>query len=366
MKIGLPEIKIMFQQMTQHKGRANTSVVCIVLKDNAEKGLHILRSVGDIPAGLSEDNKKRLKEVFIGGTRTEKVGSALYEVALRPMKVIALVEASETAIGDMLAKVEDQEFNVFCMPGASAEEVKAIVTFIDKLNGLGMGCIAVVNDKSELNNSNIVNFVTDVEVDGEKITAANYVSRIAGIIAGVPLTQAVTHQILPEVTVPTMTKAAADDAINKGQLIITNIAGKARIARGVTSLKEKPAEDKEDPFRKIKLRQIYNFLNNSMRKVLIDEYLGIKGNSYDDKVLLCNAITTGLFAESAKQGLIREGAYMEIDVNEQKAYLRQVGYDVDVMTDDEVRKADTGSKVFLRGFCSGIDAMEDFTINMGI
>ena len=361
--IGSPKIKISFEKLVRNAGKkAGTGVVLMLLKDSADNGLHILRSAEEIPSGLSEDNKKYIKQCFIGGSNEIRTGEYLERVALTPSQVIVHVAGVEADLTKELANLEDKEFNIFCMPGAQELDIPKITAFIDKMNGAGVACMAVVSSKS-VNNANIINFKTNLTVAGESVTPDKYVARIAGIIAGVPLAQSVTYQVLDEVKAPTTDNSTADTAINKGELIVMNISGKPRIARGVTSL---VSEDEEEPFRKIKLKRIYNFINNSIRKVLVNEYLGKVPNTFDNKVLLCSAIKTGLLDEMVKEGLLAEGSLVDIDVNKQKAYLKQIGKNVDSMSDEEVRKANTNSRVFLKIHVSAIDAMEDFDIAIGI
>ena len=57
---------------------------------------------------------------------------------------------------------------------------------------------------------------------------------------------------------------------------------------------------------------------------------------------------------------------MEIDVERQRAYLQSQGTDVDEMTNQEIKEADTGSHVFLLVKCKILDAIEDIDVNIEI
>jgi hypothetical protein len=53
---------------------------------------------------------------------------------------------------------------------------------------------------------------------------------------------------------------------------------------------------------------------------------------------------------------------MEINVEKQRAYLESIGVDTTEMDDQAVKEANTGSRVFLKGSVSILDAIEDVDI----
>ena len=50
----------------------------------------------------------------------------------------------------------------------------------------------------------------------------------------------------------------------------------------------------------------------------------------------------------------------------QKKYLKEIGADVDSMSEQELKEANTKSKVFIAIKLKGVDAMEDFYININV
>ena len=96
-----------------------------------------------------------------------------------------------------------------------------------------------------------------------------------------------------------------------------------------------------------------------------DNYIGKYENSYDSKCILITAIKdyfTGLEAE----GVLEAGSVVEIDIPAQKAYLKSEGVDVAGMTDEQIARASTGSKVFLRASIRIFEAIEDVDLSIEI
>lgn len=91
-------------------------------------------------------------------------------------------------------------------------------------------------------------------------------------------------------------------------------------------------------------------------------YIGNYPNSYDNKCLLITAIK-GYLKQLEDKGWIEKGkSVMEINVEKQKAYLESVGVDTTDMDEQAIKEANTGSKVFLKGSVSILDAIEDVDI----
>lgn len=81
--------------------------------------------------------------------------------------------------------------------------------------------------------------------------------------------------------------------------------------------------------------------------MIIDDYIGKVTNSYDNKCLLIVAIKSYL-EELEKSALIESDSTVEIDFEAQKSYLKSKGVDLSYMTLQEIKEANTGSKVFFK------------------
>ena len=95
-----------------------------------------------------------------------------------------------------------------------------------------------------------------------------------------------------------------------------------------------------------------------------DSYLGKYANTYDNKCLLLSAI--GNYFEKLKTEGVLEKYSVEIDTEANRKYLKDKGMDVEAMTDDDVKQANTGSYVFLKATLSILDAIEDIVLPITI
>ena len=365
--MGIPEINIKFKEETKKLAtKAERGIVAILLKDSTEVGLHTIKNIDDIPVGLSETNKGLINDVLLGNTQERREGSTLTEITYRPNKVIAYVINTSGGTTDEALKVMESEiFNIICYPDAQAEDDTKILDFTKKMNNLGSAVMCVIAPTPPSDYENAINWATDkVKRGGTTISKKKYCGRIAGLIAGTPYTQSITYAKLLDLTeIPVQTKEEADNSINGGNLIAIQKAGAIRIARGVTSLTTTDRQTKGESFKKIKLQLTKNYINNTIMKVISDFYLGKVSNSYNNKILLNNEISAFL-DEISKEELIEANHTVDINVEKQKAYLKSKGMDVSAMDENEIKRANTGSHVFIKIHAVDIDAMEDFDIEI--
>ena len=64
--------------------------------------------------------------------------------------------------------------------------------------------------------------------------------------------------------------------------------------------------------------------------------------------------------------LLDKGSECEIDIEAQRLYLIGKGVDVETMSDDEIKTANTGDQVFLKINAKILDAIEDIAIEIVI
>lgn len=349
--MGLPQIDISFAQLGKTASdRSARGIVALVLKDTTHS-IFTVQEEGDIPEGLKASNKKLLK-LAIKGNRNA------------PNKVLVYALASDGNIDDALNYFESQEFTLFCMPEASTEKTK-IKAFLNKMNAVVRYKVDGLMFGEVANKEEIINVTaTGVEFDGEVASNADVLARIAGMLEGTPLHEAVTYAVLPDATkVENITKEQADSRIDAGELILVREMGKIRIARGVNSLTD---NSKGDAFKKIKLRKIMNLIHNDIRRVLVDRYIGKVPNSYDNKCLLITEINNYL-AELAKEQLIQADYSVGIDLEAHRKYLiDNTNLDVANMTEQEIKEANTKSFVFLAIKVKLLDSIEDVDVKIAI
>lgn len=349
--MGLPIIDISFKQLAKSAViRSQRGIVALILKDTTKASLTVFDE-GDIPSNLTEENQALIKDVLKGS----------------PNKIELFVLGTEGEISEALTYFEGVEFNLMCMPSAETSDVTAIKSFIKKMNDVvKYKCDAIlVNEKAD--SEAIINYTAkNIVVDGKSVTTANHSARIAGLIEGTPLHQSITFATLSDVdSIENLTKEEADRRIDAGELILIREMGKVRVSRGVNSLTSL-TDIKGNAFQKIKLRKILNLIHNDLRRVIVEKYVGKVPNNYDNKCVLITEIKNYL-DELATEQLIEKVNTVGIDLIAQKKWLKDnTNLDVNVMSEQEIKEANTQSNVFIAISLKVVDAMEDIVVSVEI
>lgn len=360
--MGLPQISIEFKtQGVSAIKRGERGIVMLILNDVTALGLHDMYSPDDIPTGLSAKNKEQIALAMRGGVKP-------------PLKVVVYVYDTNQSgsLASSLKAIEMVQWDYLAIPDYQAEDEAIVLPQVkswrDNLNKRIKAILPNVKGQHEgIINSTTASFtVRKGTADEQTFSTAEYCSRIAGLLAGTPLTISATYQVLPEVDfVPTKTKGELDAAVEAGEFICFHDGEKVKVARAVNSLTEF-IEGKSEDFSKIKLVDIQDLIHTDIYKTVEDYYIGKYSNSYDNKCLLVNAIQ-GYFESLELAGFLDPGkSRVEIDVEEQRAYLKSMGMDVSKMNDQQIKEANTKDKVYLKGNCKILDAIEDFKLKINI
>ena len=349
--MGLPIIDISFKQLAKTVAiRSQRGIVALILKDTTKASLTVFDE-GDIPSELTEENQALIKDVLKGS----------------PNKIELFVLGADNEISEALTYFEGVEFNLMCMPQGEGGDITAIKSFIKKMNDVvKYKCDAILaNEKAD--SEAIINYTAkDIVVNGEEVTTANHTARIAGLIEGTPLHQSITYSVLKDVeAIENLTKEEADSRIDAGELILVREMGKVRVARGVNSLTTL-TDVKGNAFQKIKLRKTLNLIHNDLRRVIVEKYIGKVPNNYDNKCILITEIKNYL-DELATEQLIEKVNTVGIDLIAQKKWLKDnTNLDVNVMSEQEIKEANTQSNVFIAISLKVVDAMEDIVLAVEI
>lgn len=361
--MGLPDIVIEFSKKAVVAIQSGTlGVVGIIIKDANNKGATVLRGVDEIPTGdnaYTEANTAYIERAFLGA----------------PSKVI--VYALPTTAEDY-----SEAFKYFAgnkvnylvgAPDITPEEATAMATWIKgiRANSVRRPVAVLPNtegDSRAVINFSVVNATEDdkIEVGENSYTEAEYCSRIAGLIAGIDLKISATFKPLNEVTaIPTAEDEDVDKAVDEGKLTLYNDGERIVIARGVNSLTTVSEVETED-LKKIKINAVQDLIETDIYGTINRSYIGNYSNSYDNKCLLITAIKgylRGLEATEGGRGYLKaDSSSIEINVAKQKQYLESIGVDTSEMSEQAIKEANTGSKVFLKGTISILDAIEDVDI----
>lgn len=353
--MGLPKIDITFETAAGETiARLERGVVGVIVKDSAAGGGHTLTDEQQIPAGLGADNRAYVQNAFIGYVN-------------RPGKVLLYVLEPEAAsLAEALAWFGLQVPDYLVGPAdCTADEAGEIAAWVGARRQENKKAKAVLPGKAA-DNEAIINFVTeDIKVGARTYAPAAYCSRMAGLIAGTPLTISCTYAPVPEVEdVKRLTAAELDAAVDEGKLILFHDGKKVKVGRGVNSLVT-TTQGKGSAFKKIKIVETLDTIQTDVRLAIADSYIGKYANSYDNKCLLMAAIK-GYFESLEQEGALKEGSLVEIDMGKQRSYLAAQGIDVSAMSDLAIKKADTGDKVFLKATIKILDAIEDVDLSVSM
>lgn len=348
--MGLPSINISFVQKAQTAvRRSENGVVLLLIEDETkETTSYSYAYAADVDSKeFSAENLPLIKMAFEGG----------------PKKVlIERVTAAELEAG--LKKLTVKEFNWLACIGETITtdvNIKKVATWITEQRKANKTFKAVLPQATaeQYNDAGIVAFATDGIVCGAKTyKRAEFCPRIAGILAGMPMTRSATYYTIPEASAIT---EAADPAaeIKKGSMILINDGENVRIASGNNSYHILTDGDTED-LQSIKIIEGMDMIRDDIRTTFRDNYIGLN-NSYDNKSLFVGAVRQ-YFSELMKQGVLYDeyNNTAEIDVDAQRAYLA-TKYDVTEMTDEQILTANTGKNVYVRADVQFTDAIENLT-----
>ncbi|WP_300605405.1 phage tail sheath C-terminal domain-containing protein [uncultured Oscillibacter sp.] len=375
-KLTMPTLTILFQQRAQTTiARSRKGVAALIVRDALTAGeAWSLTSTGQIPEKLGKVNQDAIRRVFKGGVNPPRkvLVYCLGEEDTMESGTGVQAEGGESTPEEprpgsgaaALRWLGTQRFDYLAGPADLSEAEAAVIQewIIQKreddhviFKAVLPGCAA--------DSEGVVNFTASgIQVGGDVFDAAGYCGRVAGLIAGTPMKQSVTYAALPEVEdIHRLSALEEDEAVGRGELILTHDGEKVKLGRGVNSLTN--TTGRSEVWRKIKIVELLDLLQWDLRLAIQDNYIGKFQNSYDNKLLLITAVKLYLQA-LAKDQLIEDNFSCDIDVEEQDAYLQSVGVATAEMTEQQIREANTGTYVFLVVDIRPIDAIEDVRIKI--
>ncbi len=352
--MGLPEILIEFKAKAETAvRRSENGIVAVILRDDTKTGEGNLsykyQTAADygLASSWTTTSRRYLNLVFAGS----------------PKNVLVERIGADESYDDALARLKNKKWNWLAIPGLAEDDAQDIADWIIAQRNSKKSFKAVLPNCS-VNHEGIVNFTTDgIKCGAYNYSTAEFCARIAGLLAGLSMTESATYQVLADVTAITES-ITADADIDAGKFILINDGEKIKVGRGVNSLATLSGDKTED-MKKIKIIEGMDLMRDDIRSAFESNYIGIN-NSYDNKVMFVAAINQ-YFDGLVRQGILYGEAenIADIDVAAQRDWLAQ-RYDVSEYSDDDIRKAKTGSYVFVTANVTFCDAIEDlnFAINM--
>ena len=361
------------EQEVIDKLTVNTSAICgkaitgQAITGNIEKqevieNPFVIYTTDDIPSELSENNKDYITKCLLG-----------YVTA--PYRVKVYLQAKGKTGADKwqesLKKIAAERWDYLAIPTIEEEQLETVGTWIKTNRENKYKKVKAVLPGYDGDYEGIINFSNKTTKTATKTyTPAEYTARIAGLIAGTPMTISATYAPLSEVIdCDKYDLDENDEKVNNGEFFIWYDGTKYKMSRAVNSLVT-TTEGKQEGYQTIKIVDIMDMIYDDVRTTAQDSYIGKYSNSYDNKCLLIMAIT-GYLKELEKEGLLQANySVVELDTEAIKNYQLQNGlYTKDEladMSDDEINQLDTKKKVFLKGKIKIIDAMEDIELPFDI
>lgn len=358
-KYGLPTLTITFQRAAEDTtSQLKSGVVGVIVRDAEANGVYQLISPTLIPSELGADNIAHIKGAFEGSDRGQ------------PGKVVLLVIATGTEdtsnLEAGLPLLEGVAVDYLAGPPDVTEDELTVLTDWVKAQRKAYKPVKLVRPYGSAGSDDmgiIEVDETDMKDKDGAVTAAEFCARLAGILAGIPVSMSATNVAIPELaSVTKRTKEEQEEAIKAGKLILIHDGIQAKIARAVNSLTTIPKDGAED-WSKIKIVQGMDSISYYLHSTIDSSYVGRYANTYDNKQLLVAAIQDYFNYLEAANVLASGSSFVEVDYDGQLKWLTDNKVDTSGMSRQQVLEAQTGSWVFLR--CGGrlVDAMEDFTIN---
>ena len=322
----------------------------------------VIYTTDDIPSELSENNKDYITKCLLG-----------YVTA--PYRVKVFLQAKGKTGADKwqesLKKIAAERWDYLAIPTIEEEPLETVGTWIKTNRENKYKKVKAVLPGYDGDYEGIINFSNKfIKTATKTYTSAEYTARIAGLIAGTPMTISATYAPLSEVIdCDKYDLDENDEKVNNGEFFIWYDGTKYKMSRAMNSLVT-TTEGKQEGYQTIKIVDIMDMIYDDVRTTAQDSYIGKYSNSYDNKCLLIMAIT-GYLKELEKEGLLQANySIVELDTEAIKNYQLKNGLytkeELANMSNDEINQLDTKKKVFLKGKIKIIDAMEDIELPFDI
>ena len=348
--LGMPTLTIAIKKAADTvASRLQDGVVAMIVRDATETaGLYVVGDKTDIPSKLAAGTAAQVERALIGGIN-------------RPQKVLlSFIVGDADLVTAGAAALASSDFDYLTAPDdVDEDEMEALVDWLDGIREkYSVGKLVLPDHAAD--NMAVINFsASGIQAGGSTYTGAQYCSRIAGLLAGTPLTNSATSAVLEEVTGVTAV-SDPDAAVAAGKLILVYDGRKAKLGRAVNSLVTVPT-DQSEALKKIKIVAAVDLIRREGKLLIEDQYTG-QGNSYDNKLVMVAAFQDFL-SQLEAEGVLQDGSgYAELNLEKQRAWLKEQGVDVASMTDQDILKADTGSYIWIKMGGTILDGMEDFDL----
>lgn len=384
-KLGMPSINISFIEAgIEAIQRSQRGIVALILEeatdtitklktdhkveDDTAKAIEnpfTIYTTDDIPPELSDDNKDYITKCLIGYTKTP------YRVKVLLVEKNAENDTKADKFADALSVLATERWDYLAIPTITDAQCEAVATWVKTNRENKFKKVKAVLPNCAGDYEGIIDFGnTSIKTKTKTYSPAEYTARIAGLIAGTPMTISATYAPLAEVIdCDRHTLDENDEKVNKGEFFIWFDGEKFKMSRAVNSLVT-TTQGKLEAYQTIKTVDIMDMIYDDIRKTAQDSYIGKYTNDYDNKCLLISAIQ-GYFLE-LERGRLLQKDYSQVDIDVDAVRNYQISHglytkdELAKMSDLEIKKLDTKKKVFLTAKIKILDAMEDIELPINI
>lgn len=389
-KFGLPQIIINFRTKSVTAIARSARGIGVMILNNETtntSNFYKISDSTDIPdTGLTDENVTLIKKALLG----TPLRLLVYTL---PKKDVTVSDGSTLLNqADILKKVANVKWNYICHPTGTAQDQEDLATWVKGKRSLKHKSFKAVVAHFDADDKGVINFTTDdircvnpaytdavaaAGGDASKVdtkttpeyltyTATEYTARIMGILAGLSLDRSATNYELSEV-VDCAIYDDIDDNISKGELCLFDEqdGNGVKIARACNSLHTFTTDVGED-FRYIKIVEAVDLVHDDIHDTFRNSYSGKCINDYNHKMLFVGAVL--VYFRGLKGNVLDNSATavntIDIDEEAQKDYITLKGLDNPAdLTTQQIREYNTGTKVFLKGRITPVNAMEDLKID---
>lgn len=354
--IGLPNIDVIFKGLAKTAiTRSQKGVVVLIVKDDTEEFdfVEYQESAKIEAARFTATNKVYIEQCFLGN----------------PSKVIVARIGTADTLVEILAKVLLKKFNWIGIAEGTVLEQQELATWVKTANESDKKTFkAVVHNATTTDDMHVVNFknASVKPVGAESITGEKYISRLLGLLAGLPFTRSATFYVLADLESVT-DLADIEAAINAGGFVLFNDEEVVRVVRAVNSLVT-IGDDLTEDMKKITIVEAMDMIIEDIKNTFKNHYIGKYKNTYDNQILFISAVNT-YFRILGTEDILDANAVNQalIDVQTQrKAWIDSGKTEALEWSEIEVKVKTFKSNVFLGGQAKILDAMEDLIFNIAI
>ncbi len=402
-KLKMPSVIVAFEEKgIEAIQRSQRGIVLLVLeqegKDMTKDYLNIY-TIDDIPEDLTDENKEYIKLALLGYQTTPKK-VVVYFIPPVPTPTTAEAGAEEgTASGDgadldaggetaaggttettttakqdytkILRVIETVEFIYLAIPQIQPENVPDIASWIKSMRTTKDIMVNAVLPNINADCEGVINFTNSIIRTKEKsYTTAQYCARVAGLLAGTPMTISATYAPLNElIEVERNTIDEMNDRVSNGEFFFFSDGQKIKVARAVNSFVT-TYQGRGDDFKFIKIMNLLDMIHNDIKWTGHDSYIGKYANNASNRALLITAIN-GYFKTLETEGLLERNQNRSyIDYEAVKNWRESNGLntreELEAMSEKELEVLNLHENVFIAADLSPLNAIENITVKCAI